>query len=159
MTTQHIVVGGEKSPGRDVGKQHAANLRNLLCLSPAQQVIVSKGRTQAADTSHLGHASGQSGASTQQETRSRGCPRARKSFFPSARLRSSQLAAVRSKKKLSMLKSPSRKSRSTQANTSKTSGRAQGAFGAVPALFLSRSQYWPLSRPLPAALCAIGGAA
>lgn len=151
MSEQNVVYDGGNLPPRDVGKQHAANLHNLLCLSQSQQVIVSKGRTQAADTSHLGHATGQSGASTQQETRSRGCPRARNSFFPSARLHSSQLAAVRSKKKLSMLKSPSRKSRSTQANTSKTSGRAHGAFGAMPALFLCSV--------LRSASCVIGGAA
>ncbi len=151
MTVQYVVSAGGVVPMRDVGKQHGANLRNLLCILTLQQGIVFRGRTQAAFTSQFGHVSEQSAALTQKKTRSRGCRPARNSFFPSAQLLSWQLAVVRPKKKLSMWMRRFRPSQSTQANTSNTWGRADGALGALPALFLSASN---LPSPVK-----IGGAA
>lgn len=136
MKPQHLVAVRGNSQMRDVGKPHAANLHNSLCHSHMRQAIVLQGRTQAADTLHLGRVPGQSVKPTQHKTRSRGCPRAQKPFLPFALLPSWQLAAANPSLKPSISKiRPFRPSRPTPANTSKTSGRAQGAFCAMPALF------------------------
>jgi len=152
MQPQDMVFGTQVSPTHDVAKPQDFNLNILQCLSPMRQGIVSKGRTQAVDTSHLGRLPGQSGRSTQQEPRSRGCPRAQRPFLPFARLPSWQLAAAAKRPKLSTSKTPQfRKSRLTLANTSKNGGRAGGASRVIPALFL-----WPA---LFACRAVFGGAA
>lgn len=137
MNTPNIEAIGVNMLLRDVGKPHAANLKNLLCLSFGRQAIVSLGRTQAADTLHWGRIAEQSARPTPQKTRRRGCPRAPKQFLHSALLPSWQLAAGQKSRKPFTLKSLFRKSQSTPANTSNLWGRARGAFGAMPALFLS----------------------
>lgn len=154
MEALYIVDIGENTPLRDVGKPQAADLCKDLCLSQLGQAIVSKGRTQAADTLHWGRLAEQSVRPTPQKTRSRGCPRAQKQLSPFAQLPLSQLAPQKSQKP-STLKRLFRKSRFILANTSNIWGRASGAFGAMPALFLLRTVFAPV-RPMS---INIGGAA
>lgn len=138
MKPQYVGGDGRNMPMRDVAKPHTDNLRNMQCLSFARQAIVAEGRTQAADTSHLGCDAGQSAPHSPQKTRSRGCPRAPKPFLHFALLPSWQLAVAQRKPKPCILKTQQfRPSRLTPANTSKTFGRVAGAICAVPALFLS----------------------
>lgn len=151
MEPLNMVAAGENLPLRDVGKPQHAILCKDLCLSDLGQAIVSEGRTQAADTLHWGRFAEQSVRPTPQKTRRRGCPRAQKQFLPFALLPSWQLAGQsRLKPKQFTLKTLFRKSLSTPANTSNLWGRAGGAFGAMPALFLSRTDFAPIQ---------IGGAA
>lgn len=140
MQTQDIAGWGGFAQSRDVGKPQPANLHNLWCLSQGRQVIVSSGRTQAADTSHLGRRAEQSAKPTPQETRSRGCRRARKQFSHFARLSIWQ-PAVQKSRKPSILKTRPRSqpNRPTQANTSNSEGRAFGAARATLALFLTNA--------------------
>lgn len=153
MNIPYIGIIGQNMPLRDVGKPQAAILFKHWCLSVLGHAIVSKGRTQAADTLHWGRLSEQSVRPAPQKTRSRGCPRAPKQFLPFAQLPSWQLAAAQKKQKQCMLKKLFRKSRSTPVNTSNIWGRAGGAFGAMPALFLFRAALAPV-QPMQ-----IGGAA
>ena len=137
MKPQYRVVGGGISPSNDVAVPQADNLHTILCSSPLRQAIVTEGRTQAAVPSHLGRMPGQSDRPTQQEPRSRGCPRAQKQFLPFAQLPSWQPAAAKKQLKRLILKTlQCPKSLFTPVNTSKTLGRADGAFCAAPALFL-----------------------
>lgn len=150
MKPLYMVATGKNSPLRDVGKPQGVFLCKDLCLSYRGQAIVSEGRTQAADTLHWGRFAEQSAESTPQKTRSRGCPRAQKQLSPFALLPLWQLAAAQSRLKLFTLKKLFRKSQSTPANTSNIWGRAGGALGAMPALFLSGTAFAPVQ---------IGGAA
>lgn len=139
MKTQYVGGVGRNTPVADVTKPHTDNLHNILCPSAAEQGIISLGRTQAADISHLGRVTGQSGGPIPQETRRRGCPRARKQFWRFAHLPFWQHAAAQKKLKLCISKIQQfRLSQLTPANTSKTAGRVQGALRATPALFLCR---------------------
>jgi hypothetical protein len=136
MKPQDLAMVGQSAPMPDVDKQHMPGMINTQCLSNARHAIVMAGRTQAADTLHLGRVPGQSDTPTQQETRSRGCPRAQKPFLPFARLPSWQPAAQKKPKQSISKIRLFRQSRLTPANTSKIWGRAQGAYRAMPALFL-----------------------
>jgi hypothetical protein len=137
MRTPYMGIVGGNMPVVDVTAPQGRNLHNMLCLLVSGRGIVSLGRTQAADISHLGRLAGQSGKPIPQETRRRGCPRARKQFLPFALLPFWQLAAAPSRPKLSISKTQLfRLSQFTPANTSKTAGRVLGALRALPALFL-----------------------
>jgi len=127
---------GDYLPFRDVGKPQAAVLLKDQCLLDFGQAIVSKGRTQAADTLHWGRIAEQSVRPAPQKTRSRGCPRAQKQLSPFAQLPLWLHALPKSLKRFT-LKKPFRKSQSTPASTSNLWGRTLGAICAVSALFLS----------------------
>lgn len=144
MKAQYMVVVGKNLPLRDVGKPQSAVLLKDLCLSLCGKAIVSEGRTQAADTLHWGRLAEQSVRPTPQKTRRRGCPRAQKQLSPFAQLPLWLHAAARKRLKQFTLKKLFPKSQSTPANTSNIWGRAVGAFGAMPALFLSRTILAPV---------------
>ncbi len=136
MNTQYLGAMGGYLPFRDVGKPQGAVLLKDQCLLDFGQAIVSEGRTQAADTLHWGRIAEQSVRPAPQKTRSRGCLRAQKQLSHFAQL-PLWLHAPRKSQKQFTLSSLFRKSQSTPASTSNIRGRALGAFGAVPALFLS----------------------
>lgn len=136
MHTPNIEAMSENMLLPDVGKPHAANLIKQLCLSTSGQAIVSKGRTQAADTLQWGRGAEQSPPPNPQKTRSRGCRRAPKQFLRSAPL-PSWLPALQKSLKQFTLKKLFHKNRSIPANTSNIWGRVPGATRALPALFLS----------------------
>lgn len=136
MNAQYIELMGGFMPSRDVAMPHMAKLSNDLCLSSRRAGIISTGRTQAADTLHWARAVGQSTVSAPQKTRRRGCRTAPKQFLHFALSLSLQLAQKKSQKQFT-LKKLFPKSQCTPVNTSNIGGRAFGAFGALPALFLS----------------------
>jgi hypothetical protein len=136
MNTQYIAAMGGFMPVPDVAMPHVAVMNKDLCLSPRRTAIVSAGRTQAADTLHWARAVGQSTASAPQKTRRRGCRTAPKQFLHFALSLSLQLAQKKSQKQYT-LKKLFPKSQCTPVNTNNIGGRAFGALGAMPALFLS----------------------
>lgn len=136
MRTPNIEVMSENMLLRDVGKPHAANLIKQICLSTSGQAIVSKGRTQAADTLHWWRGAEQSATRTPQKTRSRGCRPAPEQFLRYAPLPSWPHALQKSLKQFT-LKKLFHKSRFIPVSTSNIWGRVLGASRAVPALFLS----------------------
>jgi hypothetical protein len=136
MNILYVGTMGQKMQQRDVGKPHLAKFDKQLCPSTLGQAIVSKGRTQATDTLNWGRGPDNSALPALQKTRRRGCPRAPKQFWRFALLLSLPLAQRKSLKPFT-LNRLFRKSQFTPANTSNLWGRAQGAFGAMPALFLS----------------------
>ncbi len=137
MIPLYLGAKAHPSPLRDVAKPQTATINNIQCHLHFGSAMICKGRTQAVYTSHLGSVAGQSAAIIPQKTRSRGCRRAQKQFWHSALLLSLQLAARKKNPKSSILKTWFPKSRFTPVNTSNTRGRAVGALGAMPALFLS----------------------
>ena len=137
MIPLNLGIASHSSLLRDVAKPQIATINNSQCSLHFGPAMVSKGRTQAVYTSHLGSVAGQSAVALPQKTRSRGCRRAQNQFWHSALLLSLQLAARKKNPKSSILKTWFPKSRSTPANTSNIRGRAFGALGAMPALFLS----------------------
>ncbi len=120
----------------DVAEPQAEYLATSACALSDLSDMVAAGRTQAAYASHRGQSGELSFGLTLQEHRSRGCPRARKPFWPCAWLHLLQLAPPRKKKSFTSIPR-FRPSRPTPASTSKTSGRANGACAPRPAPILS----------------------
>lgn len=117
----------------DVAMPQATAFTRFACQFRALSAIVNAGRTQAAFTSQKGAAQ-----STLPENKwSRGCRALRSPFLRCAWLPSWQLAPRKSKTWFTSTSRPSRSSRRTLANTSKSIGRALWAVTARPALFLS----------------------
>jgi hypothetical protein len=108
----------------DVGTSQADNLAQSLCSSIPVSDMVAIGRTQEACPSQWGRRHESSWLATLQEYRSRGCRRARRSFWPCAWLVLLPPAQRRSKKKWFTLTSRFRPSPFTPANTSNLPGQA-----------------------------------
>lgn len=117
----------------DVAMPQAMAFTRFACQFRALSAIVKAGRTQAAFTSQKGAAQ-----STLPENKwSRGCRAPRLLFLHCAWLPSWQHAPRKPKTWFTSTSRPSRSSRRTLANTSKSIGRALWAVTARPALFLS----------------------
>lgn len=132
MSAQNMVVFRDIHVEADVTATHSQQLGRAPCKSNFFSAMLNQGCTQAALASQWGQV-GMVPSSTPQKKWSRGCKRACVSFWPWPLLASWLLARKKLKKKWSISTSPSRSSRPTPANTSKTCGRAR-RFSAGPAL-------------------------
>lgn len=123
MRSQYLGATSGNSGLSDVGTSQADNLGKRACLSTMVSAKVMAGRTQAALTSQWGRADEGSSDLTLQEYRSRGCRRARNSYWRCRWLLLWPLAPKKLKKKSYTLTSRFRPSLSTPANTSDLTGQ------------------------------------